>query len=95
MLFPGRANPADFPSFISSLNRTLKPLGMEIAMGHMEDTGEVWYGLVNRVRDTAAKICSGYTPAELELFNRVVSSLGFQFQYEQFLPNGANPVLGE
>ena len=46
---------------------------MVIAKGHMEDTGEVWYGLVNRNADAAAKISSGYTPAELELFNKAVS----------------------
>lgn len=48
---------------------------MELARGYMEDTGEVWYGLVNRNSDAAAKISSGYTEAELEFFNRAVSLL--------------------
>ena len=39
----------------------------------MEDTGEVWYGLVNRSTDAASKVGSGYSPAELELFNKAVS----------------------
>ena len=69
----GHGDPADFPSFISAVNRTIKPLGIELAKGYMEDTGAVWYGLVNRNSDTAAKIGSEYTPAELELFNRAVS----------------------
>ena len=72
-IFTARGDPVSFPDFINILNRSLKPLSMEVAKGYMEDTGEVWYGLVNRVHDPAAMISSGYTPAELELFNRVVS----------------------
>ena len=66
-------DPSGFRSFVSALNRQLKPLGMELARGHMEDTGEVWYGLVNRSTDAASKVGSGYSPAELELFNKAVS----------------------
>jgi hypothetical protein len=68
----GHGDPAEFAGFVNALNRTIKPLGMEIAKGHMEDTGEVWYGLVNRNCDAAAKISSGYTPAELELFDKAL-----------------------
>ena len=65
------------------MNRTIKPFGMEVAKAHMEDTGEVWYGLVNRNNDAAAAISSGYTPAELELFNKAVSS----FNIKRYLMN--------
>ena len=69
----GGGDSSEFASFISAVNRTIKPLGMELARGYMEDNGEVWYGLVNRNSDAAAKISSGYTAAELEFFNRAVS----------------------
>ena len=64
---------SDFPTFVNLLNRQLKPLGMELARGTMEDTGQKWYGLVNRSDDPAAKIATAYSPAELELFNKAVS----------------------
>ena len=64
---------AQFSSFVSEVNRSLKPLGLELARGNAEDTGEVWYALVNRTADSAAKIGSCYSPAELELFNKAVS----------------------
>jgi len=64
---------SDFPNFVSLLNRQLKPLGMELTRGTMEDTGQKWYGLVNRSDDAAAKIATAYSPAELELFNKAVS----------------------
>ena len=75
----GHGDPAEFTGFINALNRTLKPLGMVLAKGHMEDTGEVWYGLVNRNSDAAAKISSGYAPAELELFNKAVSHAVYKY----------------
>ena len=67
------AEAAQFPGFVSEVNRPLKPLGLELARGNAEDTGEVWYALVNRAADSAAKIGSCYSPAELELFNKAVS----------------------
>ena len=73
--FIGGGDSSEFTGFISAVNRTIKPLGMELARGYMEDTGEVWYGLVNRNSDAAAKIGSGYTAAQLEFFNRAVSLL--------------------
>jgi hypothetical protein len=67
------ADAAQFPGFVSEVNRPLKPLGLELARGTAEDTGEVWYAVVNRAADSAAKIGSCYSPAELELFNKAVS----------------------
>lgn len=77
----GGGDSSEFTSFISAINRTIKPLGMELARGYMEDTGEVWYGLVNRNSDAAAKISSGYTEAELELFNKAVGILAHPISY--------------
>ena len=47
---------------------------MELAQAHMEESGEVWYGLVNRREDAAAKLATTYSPAELSLFNKAVSA---------------------
>ena len=58
---------------MSGLNRDLKSLDMELVHSRLEDSNERWYGLVNRTADPAAKIASGYSPAELEFFNKVVS----------------------
>ena len=69
------ADTTEFPGFISAVNRPLKQLGLELARGHMEDSGEVWYGLVNRSVDSAAKLGSVYSAAELELFNKAVRHL--------------------
>ena len=63
----------DFSSFVSTINRQLKPLGMELARGNLENSGETWYSVVNRSEDAAAKIAAAYSPAELELFNKAVS----------------------
>jgi len=64
-----------FPGFVSSLNNRLKPLGMHLAHSTMEDSPIQWYALVNHSQDPAAKIASGYSPAELELFNKVMEHL--------------------
>lgn len=63
----------DFNTFISTLNRQLKPLNLELAQARMEDSPRVWCGFVNRSPDAAAKVSSKFSPAELELFNKVVS----------------------
>lgn len=57
---------------MSTINRQLKLLNLELAQARMEDRAEVWYGVVNRSPDVAAKISSSFSPAELELFNKVV-----------------------
>lgn len=75
----GTGDPAQFQSFISEVNRSIKPFGMEVAKAHMEDTGDVWYGLVNRNTDAAAAISSGYTLSELELFNKTVGIIDINF----------------
>lgn len=64
-----------FPGFVSTLNRRLKPLGMEVGVARMEDGPTHWYGLVNRNQDAAAKAGTSYSPAELQLFNKVVEFL--------------------
>ena len=69
---PERGDIALFPGFLSTLNRHLDPLGMQLVHSTMEDSPACWYALVNRSQDPAAKIASNYTPAELELFNKVV-----------------------
>lgn len=63
----------DFSTFVATLNRQLKPLDLELAQARMEDTPAIWCGFVNRSSDAAAKISSKFSPAELELFNKVVS----------------------
>ena len=73
---PERGDGTLFPGFVSSLNLHLKSLGMQVAHSIMEDSPIQWYALVNRSQDPAAKIASHYNPAELELFNKVVSAWG-------------------
>ena len=63
----------DFSTFVSILNRQLKPLDLEFAQARLEDSPAIWCGFVNRSSDAAAKISSKFSPAELELFNKVVS----------------------
>ena len=70
-----RGDIALFPGFLSTLNRYLDSLGMQLVHSTMEDSPARWYALVNRSQDPAAKIASNYTPAELELFNKVVGVL--------------------
>ena len=65
----------DFSTFLSTINRQLRPLNIELAQARMEDSPALWCGLVNRSPDTAAKISSKFSPAELELFNKVVSDI--------------------
>ena len=48
---------------------------MQLVHSTMEDSPARWYALINRSQDPAAKIASNYTPAELELFNKVVGVL--------------------
>ncbi len=66
-------NEANLTGFIASINRRLKPLGLEIASSQMEDSAALWYGLVNRSEDPAATVASTYSPAELAFFNKIVS----------------------
>ena len=54
---------------------------MELVNSLMEDSYERWYGLVNRAADPGAKIASKHSPAELEYFNKVVSSVKCVFTY--------------
>ena len=63
----------DFRTFVSIVNRQLKPLSLELSQARMEDSPALWCGIVNRSPDAAAKISSKFTAAELELFNKVVS----------------------
>ena len=63
----------DFRTFVSVVNRQLKPLSLELAQARMEDSPALWCGIVNRSPDAAAQISSKFTAAELELFNKVVS----------------------
>ena len=65
----------DFSTFLSTINRQLRPLNLELAQARMEDSPALWCGLVNRSPDAAAKISSKFSPAELELFNKVVSDI--------------------
>lgn len=64
----------DFEHFITSLNRQLKKLDMQVVNARMEDCSERWYGLVNRSADPAAKIATSYTAAQLEFFNKVIET---------------------
>ena len=70
----------DFPTFLSTINRQLRPLNLELAQARMEDSPALWCGLVNRSPDAAAKISSKFSPAELELFNKVVSDILFSIE---------------
>ena len=65
---------SNFSTFVTALNQQLKSVGMELARAYMEDSGQVWYGLVNRREDAAAKLATTYSPAELNLFNKAVST---------------------
>ena len=62
-----------FSAFVTAVNRQLKPLGFELARGATEDSGEEWLGFVNRAEDAASKL-TAFKPAELELFNKIVST---------------------
>eukprot|EP00731_Ephydatia_muelleri_P031845 Em0023g352a len=65
----------DFSAFVSSLNKRLKPLGMELANVRMESSGEKWVGVANRAQDAASKIATSYTLAELEFFRKAMEYL--------------------
>ena len=65
----------DFSAFVTTLNKRLKPLNMELATVRMENSGEKWVGVVNRVQDAASKLATTYTPAELEFFRKAVGLL--------------------
>lgn len=65
----------DFSAVVSSLNKSLKPLGMELANVRMESSGEKWVGVTNRAQDAASKIATTYTLAELEFFRKATEYL--------------------
>ena len=56
-------------------------MNLELAQARMEDSPALWCGLVNQSPDAAAKISSKSSPAELELFNKVVSDMTFSLLY--------------
>ncbi len=58
-----------------SLNKHLRPFGLELCKTRLEDREENWYAVVNRNPDAAAKIASKFTPQELEFFNKMVHTV--------------------
>ena len=66
------ASEEHFSQYVLSMNKHLKPLGLEVGGARMEDCDEVWYAIVNRLPDAAAKVGSKFSPQELELFNKLV-----------------------
>ncbi len=78
-VYVGNSEDWSFESFVKSLNQQLKHLDMQIVNNRMEDSNERWYGLVNRCVDPGAKIAAQCSAAELEFFNKVVSSESFLF----------------
>ena len=59
---------------ISTVNRSLESMGMKINYGRLEVDGSEWYGLVNTVRDAAAKKASAHlSQAQFEYLKQTVS----------------------
>jgi len=60
-------NPDEFLDFISLINKQLESLFMEIRRGCAEDTGHVYFSLVNKAEDEHSKLATEYQAHEIEL----------------------------
>ena len=79
----------DFSAFVSTINKRLKPLSLELATVRMESSGEKWVGVVNRAQDAASKLATTYTLAELEFFRKAVCVISVYSPLFLFLPTSA------
>ena len=69
---PVRVEAGEVEEGFTSVNKQLRPLGLELCKARLEDREEVWSAVVNRNADPAAMIASIFTPQELEFFNKMV-----------------------
>lgn len=64
---------APLHEYVAAINKAMEPLGMKVSLGKKEQDGSEWLGLVNTVRDAAAKKATSFSPVELEYFKKIVS----------------------
>jgi len=65
----------DWGAFLTSLNKSLDPLDLELSRIRNEVTGKEMYALVNRRDDEIARIASDYTPLEISYFRALVEQI--------------------
>lgn len=59
---------------VSTVNKSLESMGMKINYGRLEVDGSEWYGIVNTVRDAAAKKASAHlNQVQFEFLKQTVS----------------------
>ncbi|XP_027539890.1 non-structural maintenance of chromosomes element 1 homolog isoform X1 [Neopelma chrysocephalum] len=58
--------------FISTINRHLQPLFMQVRKGMSEEDGRAHYAVVNLAETEITKMASDYTEIELELFRKTM-----------------------
>lgn len=69
------ANPDKFTEFIATINNQLESLFMELRRGRSEDTGDVYYSLVNKAEDEHSKLATEYQPHEIEFIKSMLNMI--------------------
>ncbi|XP_031556913.1 non-structural maintenance of chromosomes element 1 homolog [Actinia tenebrosa] len=61
-----------FQGFINTVNRSLKPLFLEIRHVVSEDNGVLYFGLINTTEDEHSKMATDYSPNDITLFKKAI-----------------------
>lgn len=67
--------PENFANFLDAINKSLRPLDMEIRRGISEDDGSVHYGLVNTAEDEHSKMATDFSPFDIVFFKKVMDQI--------------------
>eukprot|EP00271_Cylindrocystis_brebissonii_P021748 TRINITY_DN7958_c0_g1_i3.p1 TRINITY_DN7958_c0_g1~~TRINITY_DN7958_c0_g1_i3.p1 ORF type:complete len:391 (-),score=62.10 TRINITY_DN7958_c0_g1_i3:1279-2451(-) len=71
----GPGNIKDFHTFIEPINGRLDQVQLEIRGGILQQTGETFYGVVNKAGDEQAKLGTQFKHAEISFFKAVVEAI--------------------
>lgn len=64
--------PDEFFSFVKTINKKLEPLLMELRQGRAEESGEMFYALVNCYEDEHSKLATNFLPQEIDYIKKVI-----------------------
>jgi len=70
--FGDESPPENFTNFLDGINKSLRPLDMEIRHEISEDDGAVHYGLVNTAEDEHSKMATDFSPNDIAFFKKVM-----------------------
>lgn len=66
---------SDVEKTVRVINKHLELLSLKIRKGRSEDSGRIYYGLVNLREDEAAKIGAEYAPEEMQFFKDCLEAI--------------------